>query len=293
MSQEDIFINGELLRLRREARGWVLNDMATRACMSVKQIRQIEEGGMSSFYSSAVKVTAAKKVGALLGLSVEEVFAQTVEPVVTSEDNAMDVLLAESLDAPESLVERTDAKPVAAESAKDAEPSEAASEPVSQASKVEELVKSSVAAEPQETDSVDETPKSKMSLWLIAALLGIAWAGASYWQPQDEPVSEPVPPLQVLPAEDSASSASSAEGSASAAAEAAALPSSMPASAIPAPAPKPVASATAPVALPVASVARVPVVAASAIVAPASALVVRPANASVALPAAPSASKAP
>ena len=291
MSQEDIFINGELLRLRREARGWVLNDMATRACMSVKQIRQIEEGGMSSFYSTAVKVTAAKKVGALLGLSAEEVFAQTVEPVVASEDNAMDALLAESVDAPESLVERTDAKPVAVESAKDAEPSEAASEPASQAPQVEETIKSSVAAEPQESAAAEETPKSKISLWLIAALLGIAWAGANYWQPQDEPVTEPVPPLQVLPAEDSASSASAAEGSASVAAEAAVVPSSMPASA--APAPKPVASAAAPVAMPVASVARVPAVAASAVVAPASASVVRPANASAALPAVPSASKAP
>jgi transcriptional regulator with XRE-family HTH domain len=291
MSQEDVFINGELLRLRREARGWVLNDMATRACMSVKQIRQIEEGGMSSFYSTAVKVTAAKKVGALLGLSVEEVFAQTVEPVVTSEDNAMDALLAESVDAPESLVERTHSKTTAAESAKDAEPSEAAFVPASQAPQVEETINSSVAVEPQETAAAEETPKSKISLWLIAALLGIAWAGANYWQPQDEPVTEPVPPLQVMPAEDSASSASAAEGSASAAAEAAVVPSSMPASAVPAP--KPVASAAAPVAMPVASVTRVPAVATSAVVVPASASVVRPANALAVLPAVPSASKAP
>jgi transcriptional regulator with XRE-family HTH domain len=291
MSQEDIFINGELLRLRREARGWVLNDMATRACMSVKQIRQIEEGGMSSFYSTAVKVTAAKKVGALLGLSAEEVFAQTVEPVVASQDNAMDALLAESVDAPESLVEPTDTKPLAAESAKDAEPSEAASEPASKAPQVEASIKSSVAAQPQEAATAEEAPKSKISLWLIAALLGIAWAGASYWQPQDEPVTEPIPPLQVLPAEDSASGASAAEGAASVAAEAAVVSSSMPASA--APAPKPVASAAAPVAQPVASVARVPVVAASAVAAPTSASVARPVNASAALPAAPSASKAP
>ncbi len=291
MSQEDIFINGELLRLRREARGWILNDMATRACMSVKQIRQIEEGGMSSFYSTAVKVTAAKKVGALLGLSAEEVFAQTVESVVASQDNAMDALLAETVDVPESLVDHSNAEPLMAELAKDAKPSEAASEPVSKAPQVEEPIKSSVAAQLQEAASAEEAPKSKISLWLIAALFGIAWAGASYWQPQDEPVTEPVPPLQVLPAEDSASSASAAEGAASVAAEAAVVSSSMPASA--APAPKPVASVAAPVALSVANVARVPVVAASALIPPASASVARPANTSAALPAAPSASKAP
>jgi transcriptional regulator with XRE-family HTH domain len=292
MGQEDIFINGELLRLRREARGWVLNDMATRACMSVKQIRQIEDGGMSSFYSTAVKMTAAKKVGALLGLSAEEVFSHTVEPVVSSENNAMDALLAETVDSPESLSDQSDVKHVAAESAKEAEPSEAASDPVSQAPKVQETIKSSVAAEPQETVADDETPKSKISLWLIAAFLGIAWAGANYWQPQDEPATEPVPPLLVLPAEDAASNASAAEGSASAAAEAAVVPSSMSSSAAP-PAAKPMASATAPVAMPVASVARVPAVPASAVVAPAAASVVRPANASAALPAVPSASKAP
>lgn len=61
MSQDELSINGDLLRLRREARGWALSDMAIRACMSVKQIRQLEEGGMSSFYSPAVKATAAKK----------------------------------------------------------------------------------------------------------------------------------------------------------------------------------------------------------------------------------------
>ena len=69
MSQEETFINGELLRVSREARGWGVNDMATRACMSVKQIRQLEEGGSSSFYSESVKLTSAKKVGGILGLT--------------------------------------------------------------------------------------------------------------------------------------------------------------------------------------------------------------------------------
>ena len=75
MTQEHASINGALLRLRREARGWVQSDVATRACMSVKQIRQLEDGGLSAFYSEAVKVTAAKKVGHLLGLTEDEVFS--------------------------------------------------------------------------------------------------------------------------------------------------------------------------------------------------------------------------
>jgi transcriptional regulator with XRE-family HTH domain len=68
-------INGELIRLTRESRGWALGDLATRSCMSIRQIRQLEEGGTSSFYSLGVKVTAAKRVATLLGLSPEQVFA--------------------------------------------------------------------------------------------------------------------------------------------------------------------------------------------------------------------------
>ena len=69
-------IDGSVVRLRREAQGWAINDIATRACLSVKQIRQIEEGGLSSFYSENVKLTAAKKVAALLQLSEAQLFGQ-------------------------------------------------------------------------------------------------------------------------------------------------------------------------------------------------------------------------
>jgi transcriptional regulator with XRE-family HTH domain len=69
-------IDGSVVRLRREAQGWAINDVAARACLSVKQIRQIEEGGLSSFYSENVKLTAAKKVAALLQLSEAQLFGQ-------------------------------------------------------------------------------------------------------------------------------------------------------------------------------------------------------------------------
>ena len=69
-------IDGSVVRLRREAQGWAINDIAARACLSVKQVRQIEEGGLSSFYSENVKLTAAKKVAALLQLSEAQLFGQ-------------------------------------------------------------------------------------------------------------------------------------------------------------------------------------------------------------------------
>jgi transcriptional regulator with XRE-family HTH domain len=69
-------IDGSVVRMRREAQGWAINDIAVKACLSVKQIRQIEEGGLSSFYSEKVKLTAAKKVAALLQLSEAQLFGQ-------------------------------------------------------------------------------------------------------------------------------------------------------------------------------------------------------------------------
>ncbi len=186
MSQEEQYINGELLRLRREARGWVLNDMATHACMSVKQIRQLEEGGMSSFYSVAVKVTAAKKVGALLGLSADEVLAQNVGSVTVEEAAETVAPIAEVV--VESAIVSA-AQDVAAGAVEPSNPAE---------------LKGS-------------TPSSKNKLWLIAAALGIVLAVGAYFQPQEEPAGEPAPPIQVLPAEvvDPASAASAADAPAS------------------------------------------------------------------------------
>ena len=204
MSQEEIFINGELLRLRRETRGWALSDLATRACMSVKQIRQLEEGGLSYFYSQAVKITAANKVGALLGVSAEEVFAQEADIEIITETSA-------SLEAPdheESSVE--DKAGVEAEAKAEVAP-------------VEEKAVDSSPTHVEPTNSkveVTESTKPKTSLWVIAGLFAAALAVAAYMQPKEEPVTEPAPPLQVIPTEADAA-ASAAEASASSASAAA------------------------------------------------------------------------
>ncbi len=256
MSQEDIVINGELLRLRREARGWVLSDLATRACMSVKQIRQLEEGGMSSFYSAAVKMTSAKKVGILLGLSAEEVFAQDVEPTPEPEAVEPEVFVAEA-EVLASESKPTEIIAVAQETAH-----------------VE--VDTATAHEPAAASVVEES-KSKTSLWVIAALFAAALAVAAYMQPQDESDAEAAPPLQALPSEvaDPASAASAADTPASSA-EVVVLPASAT-----------VANVQKPVSTPVASAPRVAVQMASG-TAP---VIARPASANVATPAVSAASK--
>lgn len=247
MSQEDIYINGELLRLRREARGWVLNDMATRACMSVKQIRQLEDGGMSSFYSVAVKATAAKKVGALLGLSPEEVFAKLIEPTPELESAESEAVHVAGDETPVDVADVAQTSPEAP--------------PVSSVG-LELPSKAAVAADP-----VADESKPKTSLWVIAGLFAAALAVAAYLQPQEEPAAEPAPPLQVVPSEDSASAASAADGVASGAVEVASVAVN-----VTKPASSPAVTSSSPVA--VASAVR-PVVGASA---PAS-VMMRPASA--------------
>lgn len=67
-------INGSLLKIKRESLGWTLADMAARACLSTKQVRQLEEGGDNSFYSHAIKLTVAKKIAQILQISEDELF---------------------------------------------------------------------------------------------------------------------------------------------------------------------------------------------------------------------------
>lgn len=229
MSDHDTSIDGSLLRLQRETRGWTMTDMAVRSCLSIKQIRQLEEGGMSAFYSAAVKATAAKKVGALLGVSAEEVFGQVVEPLEAES------ALEEPLIADVPAVPVATAAPAQNPIAEPAEPSAQIAAPD------KEPV---VLAQPEET-------KSKTSLWVIAGLFAAALAVAAYMQPQDESAAEPAPPLQVVPSEaaDAASAAEAPASNASASIEAVVVPTAQkPASlvnppvAVATPAPAPAAS---------------------------------------------------
>jgi hypothetical protein len=77
-----------------------LADVATRACLSVKQVRQIEEGGMTAFYSETVKLTAARKVAGLLSLPEDELFGQIQPQTDTHLDDTPD----ESLDQDVSII---------------------------------------------------------------------------------------------------------------------------------------------------------------------------------------------
>jgi transcriptional regulator with XRE-family HTH domain len=67
-------IRNEAFTKARESLGLSAKELSGMACLSVRQIEQIENGEMSSFYGSQIKVTAAKKVAALLKLKEEDAF---------------------------------------------------------------------------------------------------------------------------------------------------------------------------------------------------------------------------
>ena len=185
MSDHHASIDGRLLRLHRETRGWTMTDMAMRSCLSIKQIRQLEEGGTDSFYSDSVKLTAAKKVGAVLGLSAAQVLGQPNQPMPVSAEAPLQPSLPE--DHPHSPPAST----------------QAVAQPLSDSG---------------------NTPKStSTSVWVMGALFAAALLVAAWMNPSAEPVvPDAEPPLQTLPLTvEAPESASSMAGVASEAAEAA------------------------------------------------------------------------
>lgn len=67
-------IRKEAFTKARESLGLSTKELSGMACLSVRQIEQIENGETSTFYGPQVKVTAAKKVAGLLKLKEEDAF---------------------------------------------------------------------------------------------------------------------------------------------------------------------------------------------------------------------------
>jgi transcriptional regulator with XRE-family HTH domain len=65
-------IQGEVLRAAREKLKLTQAELAKKACLSKSHIIELEDGGLSSFYSSNLKIRVAKKVSLLLGLDENE-----------------------------------------------------------------------------------------------------------------------------------------------------------------------------------------------------------------------------
>lgn len=74
--------NEALLKSLRLRAGMDLATLARRNIVSITQVRQLEDGGQSSFYSPAIKYALGKKLLKSLGHDLQMAVAQTVEALV-------------------------------------------------------------------------------------------------------------------------------------------------------------------------------------------------------------------
>lgn len=217
-------INGELIKLTRESRGWALGDLATRACMSIRQIRQLEEGGTSSFYSLGVKVTAAKRVATLLGLTPEQVFEATktqAEPMAESAPTPQFFAQTEAplvLVSPNVMVSQAESDALTDVSAhldEHVQPAALKSDNTSGQDVQPALTQSDLESDRQTpVETTVQTPatpdKPKVSLAVIVLLFAAALGVAAVMRPELESVSvESAPPVLAVPTEESPSASPS------------------------------------------------------------------------------------
>jgi transcriptional regulator with XRE-family HTH domain len=122
-------IKKEVFKKAREALGLSAKELSGMACLSVRQIEQIENGESSSFYGAQIKVTAAKKVAGLLKLNEADAFdfigvapAKKINPENISEKTKSDDTKPIKAKAPEKKIELQ--KPITPPEQKPASPKE-------------------------------------------------------------------------------------------------------------------------------------------------------------------------
>lgn len=73
---------GQELRTLRISQNWNPSALATRSCLSLAQLYELEMGASSLFYSASLRLQAAKKVAALLGSDWEAIMAKHQAPTI-------------------------------------------------------------------------------------------------------------------------------------------------------------------------------------------------------------------
>lgn len=237
-------IDGQSVRLKRESLGWAISDMATMACLSTKQIRQIEEGGMTAFYSENVKLTAARKVAGLLGLTESQLFGQVTPEIIELPQlqPPTDMAIGESVaafrgdlshdsqPAPEAAaISRSESWHFLAQPPENIDQTEATSQPDTQVAALESLAPQetdhSMTEAPVQEQAQEPTPENSNANYLvkILALFLVALAAAALLRQQagDEKAQVVVPvndaPLTVAPASEGPATMPSAQESGNAA----------------------------------------------------------------------------
>lgn len=154
----------------REKLGLSTKELGVKACLSTRQIEQIESGEMSSFYGAQIKFTAAKKVAKLLNLSDEDAFdyGNQTQEVFTSSPDDLPIGEAKLVQAPKHEEEEPVA-PVRIEPVEElAQASELVKEDPVPVKKVEVIESSSLSP------AVESKPKAQKNLFLWLSVIAAA-----------------------------------------------------------------------------------------------------------------------
>jgi|GEM_PF-4169461 len=85
------------IKAQRESQGLTLQALAALSCLSVRQVQQIEEGGLSAFYNEDIKRKATEKVMAVLGVEDQPSSHSSVDtPAHASESLRAGIIRAEA-----------------------------------------------------------------------------------------------------------------------------------------------------------------------------------------------------
>lgn len=96
MSPKPLEIRKEAFIQAREKLGLSTKELGGMACLSTRQIEQIENGETSSFYGAQIKLTAAKKVARLLQLSDEDAFDNSAQAPQKLQETQAELPIAEA-----------------------------------------------------------------------------------------------------------------------------------------------------------------------------------------------------
>lgn len=195
-------IQGNALKAAREKLKLEIKDLAIKACLSKKHITELEQGGVSSFYSESHKITVAKKVAKILQLDESLVLVHPDGDLAQQESLSFDAPAdeVEQLFKTQETKATRDIKEITAEARLVVEDSNQAK--VKSANKLEPSQPAKVTLENlQSGGQMDSSkPKTKRSRsGLASVLLLILVAGGLYSSKDDiialfnPPAAEPQP----------------------------------------------------------------------------------------------------
>ena len=229
-------IRKEAFTKARESLGLSTKDLSGMACLSVRQIEQIENGESSSFYGAQVKFTAAKKVAGLLKLTPEDAFdfsgvVQPVKPAEVEEklQEETKASAAEKKAKPEKTKEKNQAKET--EQTKELVSQAPVAEPKAENPSARKVTESVLDYSVKSKASVDPKKKIILLLAITAAVIFSVVNLRPLFFP--EPVKEEVVIIQEVVPETPPASAPAEPA-----------PAAQPATSVPVPATQPVAAAS-------------------------------------------------